>query len=60
MTRGMVKLQVRITYMNITHRVGYGDMWYATWILMDREIWPCEVGSHEEWERRTSWLQVND
>jgi hypothetical protein len=60
MTRRMVKLQVRISYINITHHVGCGDMWYAMWILMAREIWPYEVGSHEEWKTNTSWLQVNE
>jgi hypothetical protein len=27
----------------------YVDMWYATWFLTVREIFPHEFGSPEEW-----------
>jgi hypothetical protein len=46
--------------MDIPYCFVSGDMWYAMWFLMVREIWPCEVGSPKEWSRSPSWLQVNE
>jgi hypothetical protein len=44
-----VKLQVRHSYMDSPCHAFSGDMWYTTWFLTVKKIWPCKVGSPEEW-----------
>jgi hypothetical protein len=39
-----MNLQVRLFYMDSISPIISSDMWYVTWFLKVREIWPCEVG----------------
>jgi hypothetical protein len=34
------------------------DMWYTTWFLTVREIWPCEVGNPKNGQEAPSWLTL--